>query len=166
MVIIDIILLLVLFGFALFGLWFGLIHTLGALVGTILGAYLSSRLYDDMAVWVQNHFSGSLNIWKVVSFILLFTIINRLVGLVFYLVEKVFNVISIIPFLKTINRLAGALLGALEGSVVIGAFIFISHRFPFGLEEKLFAVSQFKNFFLGIFNLLMPFIPPALKIVG
>ncbi|MFA5134115.1 MAG: CvpA family protein [Patescibacteria group bacterium] len=163
MVLIDFIFLIILGGFILFGLWFGLIHTLGALIGTVLGVYLSSRWYDDVAIWAQSHFAGSLNVWKVICFILLFVIINRLVGLLFYILEKMFNVITSLPFLKSINRLAGAILGLIEGAVVIGGLVFISNKFPFGLEEKLFAASTLKGYFLHVFNILLPLVPQALK---
>ncbi|MFH1193399.1 MAG: CvpA family protein [bacterium] len=163
MVLIDFILLIVLGGFALFGLWFGLIHTAGALVGTALGVFLSSRWYEGVAIWAQSKFAGDLNVWKVITFILLFILINRLIGLLFYILEKMFNIITSLPFLKSIDRLAGAALGLLEGAVVIGGLVFIANRFPFGLEQKLFAASAFKNFFLGVFNILMPLVPQALK---
>ncbi len=163
MAIIDFILLLVLFGFILSGFWFGLMHTLGALVGTVLGVYLSSRWYEGTALWAQSHLAGSLNVWKVIVFILLFILINRLIGLLFYILEKTFGIITNLPFLKSIDRLAGAVMGLLEGAVVLGGLIFIADRFPFGLEEKLFAVSALKNYFLGVFNILMPLVPEVLK---
>lgn len=161
---IDFVFLLIIFGFVLSGFWFGLIHTLGAVVGTIVGIYFSSRLYDDVAVWAQANFSGSLNIWKVVVFIILFAVVSRLIGYLFYLVERIFHLLSIIPFLKTINRLAGALLGLFEGSIVLGALIFIMQKFPFGLAEKIFAASVIKGYLLGVFSVLMPFVPEALKL--
>lgn len=163
MVIIDFIFILILFGFVLFGFWFGLLHTLGSLLGTVLGVFLASRWYDGIAVWAQSHFAGSLNVWKVIVFILLFILINRLIGLLFYILEKMFNVVANLPFLKSINRLSGAVLGFLEGAVVIGGLVFISNRFPFGLEEKLFAVSALKGYFLSVFNILMPLVPEVLK---
>jgi len=166
MAIIDFVLLLVLFGFILFGFWFGLIHTLGALVGTVVGVFLASRWYDGAAAWVQYTFTGSLNVWKVIIFILLFILINRLIGLLFYILEKAFNIVTVLPFLKSINRIAGAVLGLLEGAVVVGAVVFISSRFPFGLEQKIFAASQLKTYFLGVFNVLLPFVPQALKIAN
>ncbi len=163
MAIIDFVLLLILFGFILSGFWFGLMHTLGALVGTVLGVYLSSRWYEGAAVWAQSHFAGSLNVWKVIIFILLFILINRLVGLLFYILEKIFGIVTNLPFLKSIDRLAGAVIGLLEGAVVLGGLVFIANRFPFGLEEKLFAVSALKNYFLAVFNILMPLVPEVLK---
>lgn len=163
MAIIDFILLLVLFGFVLFGFWFGLLHTLGSLLGTLLGVFLASRWYDDIAVLAQGKFAGSLNVWKVIVFILLFIIINRLVGLLFYILEKTVGLAAKLPFLKSIDRLAGAVLGFFEGAVVLGGLVFISNQFPFGLEEKLFAVSALKGYFLAVFNILLPLVPEVLK---
>lgn len=161
---IDFVLILLLFGFVLSGFWFGFIHTLGALVGTIAGIFISSRLYDDLAAWAAANFAGALNVWRVVIFIVLFIVISRLIGFLFYLAEKVFNVIAIIPFLKSINRIAGALLGFLEGAIILGALIFIMTKFPFGLADKIFAVSVIKKYLLDAFNILMPFVPQAMKI--
>jgi len=164
MPIIDVIFLIVLSGFALFGLWFGLVHTLGSLVGTIIGTYLASRWFDDVAVWAQGNFSGSINVWKVIAFILVFIIINRLIGFLFHILENIFGVITRLPFIQSINKLAGAILGVFEGSIIIGAFVFIASRFPFGIEEKLLAVSVTKQYFLSVFDILLPFIPQTLKI--
>lgn len=163
MAIIDVVFLLILFGFVLFGFWFGLIHTLGSLLGTVLGSYLASRWYDGAAVWAQGHFAGSLNVWRVITFIVLFILINRLIGLLFYILEKTIGVVARLPFLKSIDRLAGALLGLLEGAVVIGGLVFMSSRFPFNLEEKFFAASALKGYFLSMFNILLPLVPQVLK---
>lgn len=163
MVLIDFILLLILFGFVLFGFWFGLLHTLGSLLGTLLGVFLASRWYEAAALWAQGKFAGSPNVWKVIIFILLFILINRLIGLLFYFLEKTIGLVARLPFLKSIDRLAGAVLGFFEGAVVLGGLIFISNQFPFGLEEKLFAASALKGYFLSVFNILLPLVPEVLK---
>lgn len=48
----DIILIVIVAGFGLFGLWFGLVHTLGSLIGTVFGVYLASRYYGPVAEWL------------------------------------------------------------------------------------------------------------------
>jgi len=113
MTIFDTILLIILAGFVFYGLFFGLIRTLGSLVGIVAGAWLASRLYLSVYEWAENLFFGYDNLGKVVTFIILFVLINRLVGFAFTLLDKAFNIISIVPFLKTINRLAGHLAGRL-----------------------------------------------------
>jgi len=64
-----------------------------------------------------------------VAFILIFILINKIIGLIFYLIGKAFNLISIIPFLKSINRLAGLILGLIEGVLVMGLVIYAVAKF-------------------------------------
>ena len=45
----DIVLLVIIGGFGLFGLWFGIVHTLGSLLGTALGIFLASHYYGPVA---------------------------------------------------------------------------------------------------------------------
>src|SRR3989339_1763645 len=97
----DIILLIILGGFVLYGLWFGLIQTLGGLVGVIVGSLLASRMYIPIAAWITDIFGVGENLSKVIAFIIIFVIIQRLVGFIFYLVDRIFKFISIIPFLKS-----------------------------------------------------------------
>lgn len=160
----DIILIIALGGFVLYGLWFGLIHSLGVLVGTILGAFAAGQYYATAATWVQGLAGGSLNAWKVIMFLLIFTIGNRLVGLLFWMVERVFNVLTVIPFLKSINRLAGAVLGLLEGVLVIGLTLYVAERFPFGAWFlKFFPPSVVAKELIRLANILVPLLPEALR---
>lgn len=165
MTLFDVILIVILGGFVLFGFWFGLIHTLGALVGTIAGAWAAGHYYDALAVWVNGLVGGSLNVLRVIVFIVLFTVVNRLVGLLFFLVEKVFNVVSIIPFLKTINRLAGAILGLAEGVLVVGLSIYIASRYPLGewFTTMVLARSSVARYLSGLGDVLAPLLPEAVR---
>jgi hypothetical protein len=70
----------------------------------VVGAWLASRWYIIVFEWAENLFFGYDNLGKVLTFIILFTLINRLVGFAFALIDKTFRLLSIIPFLKTINR--------------------------------------------------------------
>jgi uncharacterized membrane protein required for colicin V production len=162
MAFVDFIFLVILGGFILFGVWFGLAHTLGSLIGTVAGIYLSSRWYDDVALWAKSNFSGSTSVWNFIAFIVLFIVINRLIGFLFYLLEKGFNLVTTLPFLKSINRLGGALLGLLEGAVILGAIVYMAKHVPFGFEKAIDA-SKLKGYFLDTFNILLPLVPEAIK---
>ncbi|KKS70702.1 MAG: hypothetical protein UV42_C0046G0001, partial [Candidatus Magasanikbacteria bacterium GW2011_GWE2_42_7] len=50
----DIVLLIIIAGFAMFGIWFGFIHTLGSLLGTAVGAFVATRYYLWLATWIVN----------------------------------------------------------------------------------------------------------------
>ena len=79
----DVILLLVLFGFVMFGFMTGLIHALGALIGVVAGTAVASRVFVPLADKYSYFFAGNENVAKIVIFILVFVIVNRLVGLLF-----------------------------------------------------------------------------------
>ncbi|MEK7516515.1 MAG: CvpA family protein [Patescibacteria group bacterium] len=165
MTLFDIILIVILGGFVLFGFWFGLIHTLGALVGTVVGAWAAGHYYDALALWLSGIIGGNLNVLRVIVFVVLFTIVNRLVGLLFFILEKVFKVLTIIPFLKTINRLAGAVLGLAEGVLVLGLSIYIASRYPLGewFTGMVLARSSVARYLSGLADVLAPLLPEAVR---
>ncbi|MDD5043360.1 MAG: CvpA family protein [Patescibacteria group bacterium] len=162
MILFDLVLLIILGGFILFGLWFGLIHTLGALVGVIAGSWVATHYYEVVANqlgWLV----GSSNWAKIIIFIMIFIIVTRLVGLAFYLLEKVFNIISIIPFLKTINRLAGGIFGALEGMLVLGTILYVASKYNLGVLTEQMARSEIAPYLLLVTTILWPLFPELLK---
>lgn len=163
--IIDIVLLLILAGFVFYGLFFGLIKTLGSLAGVVVGAWVASRIYLIVFGWVSNLAFGHENLGKILCFIICFTIINRVVGLIFALIDKAYGILTIVPFLKTINRLAGAVLGLVQGGFVLGLFLYIIGRYTpeAGYLAKLLSVSQFAPFLLNFGNALTPLLPEIVK---
>ncbi len=160
----DIILLIILGGFTLFGIWFGFIHTLGSLVGTAVGAFVASHYYGPASDWLASLLGGHQNLFKVIIFLLIFTVANRLTGFVFWLFEKIFNILKIIPFLSTINRLLGGILGLIEGSLVIGLMLYFVAKFPFSdwLTGSMLK-SGVAAFLIKISSILWPLLPVALK---
>jgi len=163
--IIDAILLILLSGFVFYGLFFGLIRTFGVFVGVVVGAILASRFYLLAADIIEPIFFGYENLGKVITFLVLFSLINRLVGLGFYLLEKAFNIISIIPFLKTINRLGGAVLGFLTGGLAIGLILFVISRYALlgHWLGKWLIHSKLAPMFLKFNDMLLPLLPEVLK---
>jgi uncharacterized membrane protein required for colicin V production len=113
----------------MFGFFMGLISAIGALIGIVAGTWLASIYFMDLAVWLSPYILGHEGIAKAVAFLLIFTIVNRLVAFIFWIVNKVFHLVSIIPFLKSINRLGGALLGFVEGALITGTAIFVIAKF-------------------------------------
>lgn len=160
----DIILLIILGGFTMFGLWFGFIHTLGSLIGTVVGAFVSSHFYAPIADWVAQATGGNQNLVNVIVFIIIFIVANRLVGFVFWLIEKAFNILKIVPFLSSINRLLGAILGLAEGILVLGLILFFISKFPFSdwiLGSLL--KSSVATTLINVSSVLWPLLPAALK---
>jgi len=165
MIIFDAILIIILAGFIFYGLFYGLIRTIGSLVGVVSGAYLASRFYLIVFEFIKNLFFGYDNLGKILTFIILFAIINRLVCFIFSLIDKTYNIISIIPFLKTINRLGGAVFGFLEGGIVIGLalYVVVNNFLMGGLFGELMKSSQIASSLLKFIDILKPFLPGMLE---
>ena len=159
----DVILLIIIGGFTMFGFWFGLIHTIGSLLGTILGAYLASHYYEPMADWLISITGWGENVSKVVMFVIAFIIINRLVGFGFWVVEKTTDIVTKLPFIRGINRFLGMAVGFFEGMLTIGLILFFIERVP--LSE--FIMERIANSFIApmcvsMANILIPLLPDAL----
>lgn len=150
----------------MFGFWFGLIHTLGSLLGTVFGVYLASRYYEPMAGWLINITGWGDNVSKVIMFIIAFMIINRLVGFAFWFFDKLAGFITHLPFINSLNRFLGLALGVFEGAVTLGMIIYFIERFP--ISEKFMewlAESVVAPYLSSIASILLPLLPEALKIL-
>ena len=159
MLILDVILLIIVSGFIFYGLFFGLIRTLGSLVGMVVGIWLTTIFYLTVFDWVKNLFFGHDFSGKIITFIVLFTLINRLIGFIFVILDRTFDLISIIPFLKTINRLAGAFLGFIEGGFVLGfVLLYISNTSFSGW----LANSKVAPFLIDYAKAIIPMLPGVL----
>lgn len=165
MPIIDIIFIIILSGFVFYGLFFGLIRAVGVLIGVFAGAWVASHFYLLLFSYVEKMFFGWDNLGKVGVFFFIFSLVQKLVMISVALLDKAFSLISIIPFLKTINKLAGAALGFLEGSLAIGLVIFVTARYSF-VDHWLgswLVSSKLAPFFLKIAKIVLPFLPEFLK---
>lgn len=163
MAIFDLVLLILLGGFVLFGLWFGFIHTLGSLLGIIAGAWVAGHYYTAVADWGAFMWGGG-DWGKVIAFILILILVNRLVGLLFYILDRAFEFITIIPFLSSINRLAGAVLGFLEGAFTLGLILFFLARYPINdWFTGALQSSTIAPWLVGMAQVLAPLLPELLR---
>ncbi len=160
----DIILLALIAGFGLFGLWFGLVHAVFSLIGTFLGLFVASRFYEQMGNWLMNLIGWSNNFSKVLMFIIAFVLIARLVSVGFWLIEKVLGIVTKLPVISGLNHLLGGLFGLIEGVLVIGVCIYFIARFPVGQGfMDLVSNSQVAPSLVKPVKILMPLIPDAVK---
>jgi membrane protein required for colicin V production len=162
----DLLLIIAISGFGLFGLWFGLLHTLGSLIGTVLGVYLASRYYEPVSRWVVDSTGWGENISIVVIFAIAFVVINRLVGLLFWILNKIFRVVTRLPFMQSLNRIAGLAFGLIEGLITIGFVAYFALRFPFSdrLTDAL-ETSSVAPIALDVIERMLPLIPDATRAI-
>jgi len=162
MTLFDVILLLILFGFMLFGLFFGLIHAIGSLIGLVLGVWIAGYYYVSAGHWFEPFMDEN---WaRIVAFIIIVVIINRIVGFLFYIAEVILKKVTSLPFIKGLNRLLGFFIGTVEGVLVIGVIIYVASKLSesFWLNQILQS-SKLAPWFAKTASLLLPLIPEALK---
>lgn len=163
--IIDVVLLIILFGFIFYGLFFGLIRTIGLFVGVIIAFFAASRLYLPASEWLSGFFFGYPNLGRVMVFLLLFGIVNRIIGVLFSLADRLFHIFHLIPFFKTFNRITGAALGFFTGSVFLGAILYVIARYS--VLEHWFGQwlidSRLAPYFLKVIDFLLPYLPEFLR---
>jgi membrane protein required for colicin V production len=162
--IMDMILVLTIAGFAFTGFWFGLIHMTGSLIGITLAAIVSGQYFEFVAEKLSFLFGGNENLGRVVTFILIFVLVTRLVGVIFWVINKLFHLISIIPGLKTFNRIAGAVLGSIEGIVLVSLSLFMLVRYPLSESfTNMLANSGVVDYLLGVANKVAPLLPDVVE---
>ena len=145
---IDVILIVIILYFFYKGFRKGLIQVIGGLVGLAAGAYFAGKYAD---------FFGDTAWIKFISFSMIFLLANRLTAMVFYLVDKFFSFVAIIPGLKSINRLAGGLAGIIEGAIVLGIILYVAQRLDFmPFVKEAFAQSQFATPLAKVGQIFLP----------
>lgn len=160
----DLILILVLFLFIAIGFVLGLIQGIGAIVGVFLGSWAAVWYYEPLGVWLTPILLGHSIIARVLAFLLIFGLVNRLVGLVFYIIDRIFGLIAIIPFLKSINRILGAILGLIEGVLAISLVLFfITHLGISAWLTEVIASSKVAGWLMKAVDILSPLLPSILK---
>jgi len=101
----------------LWGFKAGSIRAVGNVVGTILSAILAWKFLEPTVNFLAPWFGSSI-LRQVVFYLILFAIISKLMGLVIYFIEKLFGMVSWLPFAEGANKLIGAIVGAIEGIII------------------------------------------------
>lgn len=166
MLVIDVILLILLLGFFIRGWQAGLIRMLAGLIGIIAGIVVAGHFYPQIANWFMTmpFLADKQNLTNIISMIVIFLAVNGVIGVGAYLVDRTFNIFSFIPFLKTINKITGALLGLIGGAFVFGWLITILDKFPFAEFINNYLInSEVVPYLLIVSNFIIPLWPTALE---
>lgn len=161
----DILIVTMLVAFIAAGFFFGLLQMVGAIVGFVVGVWLAGRFGDDGARLISPMVSNA-NFARLLSMYFIFFASARLFGYLMHLVNRVFAMVSIIPFTRTINRLLGAAFGFVEGALGIGLAIWLASRYP--VNETLTVALQQSTLapaFQAIGSILAPLLPQAMRVL-
>ena len=156
----DLILLLILFGFVWFGFWNGLVRTLGGIVGIILAIFVAGRWYEVLALKLLPFLSDNLSLARLLSFIVIFVVTQFIIISLLKIINKVFS----FPILKTLNRLAGAFFGLIEGGLILGLVLYFSTKFLLVSNwTELLNNSDIAPRLISFGKILLPLLPQVLK---
>ncbi|HLC99466.1 MAG TPA: CvpA family protein [Patescibacteria group bacterium] len=162
MTFLDYAIFLFLFVFVWTGFWGGFVRTLGSLVGLFIGVAVASHYYEKFAGYFRFFFLAGMS--TVSSFFFIVVIISKLTGFVFWIVDKIFKIFYVIPFVKMFNKLLGALLGFAEGALLIGVILLFASKITlFPAFTHAIEVSNLAKPLMFIANVFLPLFPEALK---
>lgn len=154
MLIFNVILVLALVGFIGAGFKDGFVHTAGRLIGAVIGFVLARSFSIAGGSFLSIFLPAG---WaRLLAFLFIFMFVTQIVGFLFKLADGVFKIISVIPFVKTINNILGAILGIVEGFIVIGGTLWVITNFdlvPF--VTNLVETSQLASFIQATFETLL-----------
>jgi uncharacterized membrane protein required for colicin V production len=161
----DVALIIFLAGFVWRGYFTGLIKSVGSFAGVIVGASIASYFYLQFYGLIDQFFGGLDNIGHVISFFIIFIIASKIIYLIFAALDKTYNFISIIPFLKSINRLAGAALGLIIGALITSLLLYVAAKYlPLGAAfDSALVGSKIAPWLLIIANAFLPVLSGGLK---
>lgn len=158
---IDLILALIVLGFALWGFTSGFVRAIASLVGSAIALVITAKTYLGVAAWALPPLWQTF--WmQALVFVVLFLLVNRLIGLVVSLVDKTFHVIAFMPLASLVNRLIGFVFGFFEGLVVASACVFavsVTPATPAWLATAI-AHSSLALWIATILSFIVPLLPP------
>lgn len=154
----DIIISLVLLGAFVRGFQKGLTMQLAGLVAIIIGAIFAGKAADVLLPFLLNTINISVNVARVISYILAFMIIVFGIRLIGKMLHSLFEVLHI----NFINKILGAILGIISGSIVLSILINLTVMIDTE-EEMLTKDIKSETFFYSKIQVVVPTIVPYLR---
>jgi len=155
----DYILLAVVLILGLLGLKKGFLESLGSIFGIVIATIVASRFYPNFAGWF-----GDSNFTNIIAFLVIFSLTVKLVSLLFWVLGKLFQVITVLPFISHFDKLLGLILGLVEGILILAVVLNFFLKFP--LNEWMITqmgASVVAGVLLKIGFIFIPLFPEALK---
>lgn len=155
----DYILLAVVLILGLLGLKKGFLESLGSIFGIVIATIVASRFYPNIAGWF-----GDSNFTNIIAFLVIFSLTVKLVSILFWVLGKIFQVITVLPFISHFDKLLGLILGLVEGILILSVVLNFFLKFP--LNEWMITqmgASIVAGVLLKIGFVFIPLFPEALK---
>ena len=157
MEVIDIIILVLIGVGVILGLMKGSIKELAAIVGFVAGLLLARALFGTLAEQLAPALGTTITIAQILSFILIWVAVPIGCSLIASVLTKALNVIK----LGWLNRLLGAMLGALKVMLLVGLGIYVLEY----IDPKSEMVSKSTKKASLLYNPMKDFVNQCLPVV-
>ncbi|MBT7006966.1 CvpA family protein, partial [Candidatus Falkowbacteria bacterium] len=99
-----------------------------------------------------------------VAFIMLFGVVTKLISIVFWILGKVFEVVTILPFISSFDKMLGLILGFAQGLFMLSAILYFLSKYPLNewLTDQM-GHSIVSATLLKMAVVLIPLFPEAIK---
>lgn len=167
MVILDIILIVFLGIFVVYGFYLGLVRMILGLISAILSIIIALNIYLYLSN-ILSFLNFIPDAWiKIVSFIIILSVINYFLNIVFKIIGKVLHLISSLPVISFVNRSLGGFLGLIQGLLVLGVVIYVTSRYAFASDflTALMVDSDLAPILVKGVNWVTPLVPNTLRIL-
>jgi len=124
------------------GIFRGFLKEVFSLAGVIMGIYIGAHYHVILAVyltWLKHPV-----LIKIVAFLIVFIVTYTGFSILGLILRKIFQTL----FLGWLDRILGSLFGLIEGSFIVGIFLYLFHLFPLG--QEVIENSEFAKRFYSI----------------
>lgn len=157
-IVLDILFALVIAGALYQGYKEGFIRAVTSLLSTVVALYGAGLLYLTGARYLSDWTGWRIGFCRIVVFVILLILINRLVVFIMYLLDRALKFVANLPIIRTINHGLGAFCRGIEGVIILAIFIFLIERFSHGVMAKWVASSYIGHMIVRCSEYLWPFI--------
>ena len=157
----DIIFIIIILFFSFNGLRKGLVKVVGGILGIFVGIYFAGLFYLQFSEWLQTvtQIFGSMEA-NIVSFIVVFIIVNRVFALIIFLLDKIVS----IPIINSINKILGGSLGFLQGALIVALIVTVfTNLGSFVGADNVINKSLLAPYSDKAITIIRPFLPQDLK---
>jgi len=142
----------------------GLIKTLGALIGILVGIVLASHFFMECSYLFAPILGGRENLARIISFLAIFLLANGVIAMGIWLLKGTLKLLSFVPFVKLVDHLGGALIGLACGVFALGILIIMIDKYPtINFLATYFEESKIVPYLAKGSSVLMPLLPEAVK---
>ena len=155
----DLIIIITIIIFVIYGFKVGFLRAIISLIGLVIGSLLASRFYGLIATWLITKTGWNDNFCYIFIFIVILILVSRFINLIFWIIRKIFHIVSWIPFTTTINRLLGIFFGLVEGIVILSLAIFFIEQLNMAEKLRMYLESSLlAPYLVKIASFILPFI--------